>query len=131
MLHTTAGHMQDQRALFHPPQPLFFLAMTIYITTHHLFFRFLPYLYYSYFMLCLYLQFFLPLSLPFPPYFLVCNIANLYIVNLHSLKADEVVGADWEQDLLMAVVTRFFLYLGKDVTMELREVTVSKPTALL
>lgn len=37
MLHTTAEHMQDQRALFHPPQPSFFLPMTIYITTHHLF----------------------------------------------------------------------------------------------
>lgn len=66
MLHTTAEHLQDHRALFHPPQPLFFLTMTIYITTHHLFFRFFPFLYYSYFMLRFSLGFFLPLSLPFP-----------------------------------------------------------------
>lgn len=37
MLHTIAEHMLGQRALFHPPQPLFFLIMTIYVTTHHLF----------------------------------------------------------------------------------------------
>lgn len=36
-LHTTAEHMRDLRALCHPPQPLFLLTMTIYITTHHVF----------------------------------------------------------------------------------------------
>lgn len=65
MLHTTAEHMQDQRALFHPPQPSLFLPMTIYITTHHLFSD--SFLIFIILISCyVYLYVILPLHLPFP-----------------------------------------------------------------
>lgn len=99
--------------------------MTIYITTHHLSSD--SFLTFIILVSCfVYLYMFFTFEPSPPPYLLLYNI-----VNLHGLKADEVVGADWEQHLLMSAVTRLFLYLGKDVTMELGEVTVSKPTALL
>lgn len=127
MLPTTAEHLQDQRWSFPSSPALIFLNND---NLHHYpppFFRFFPYLHYSCFMLCLSVRVFYLWAFPSPPpCLLVYNI-----VNLHGLKADEVVGADWEQHLLMSAVTRLFLYLGKDVTMELGEVTVSKPTALL